>query len=218
VTKSGTNQFRGSAFDFFTGRAVTAKDYFARVNDLDKPQVSKQEWGGTVGGPNVRNKLHFFASVERLVQNRNQSKTYPNRPEFSFSTNDDVSAWNTLWRIDHQISANNTWAFRWLRESAPQFNVLDGARDTVQTNDDATDLDQTLVGTLTSVVANTKVNTVRLSLTKEPTTHANERFRALDPAYATCTVCPRRRIAGQSLLTPMQSPRTMHTTADDTAQ
>ena len=70
-----------------------------------------------------------------------------------------MSAWNTLWRIDHQISANNTWAFRWLRESAPQFNVLDGARDTVESNDDETDLDQTLVGTLTSVLSNTKVNT-----------------------------------------------------------
>jgi len=216
VTKSGTNQFRGSAFDFFTGRAVTAKDYFARVNDLDKPQVSKQEWGGTVGGPIVRNKLHFFASVERLVQNRNQSKTYPNRPEFSFSTNDDVSAWNTLWRIDHQISANNTWAFRWLRESAPQFNVLDGARDTVQSNDDETDLDQTLVGTLTSVVSNTKVNTVRLSLTKEQTTHANERLRALDPAYATCTVCPRRMIQDQSLLPPILAYLSFNAQADDT--
>src|SRR6185295_8274745 len=78
VTKSGTNQVTGSAFDFFTGRSVTAKDYFTRVNGLDKPEVSKKEWGGTVGGPIVRNKLHFFASVERLVQNRNQSKTYPN--------------------------------------------------------------------------------------------------------------------------------------------
>ena len=108
VTKSGTNQVKGSVFDFFTGRAVTAKDYFTRVNNLEKPQVSKQEWGGTIGGPIVRNKLHFFASLERLVQSRNQSKTYPTRPEFSFSTTDDVSAWNTLWRIDHQVTPNNT--------------------------------------------------------------------------------------------------------------
>ena len=203
VTKSGTNQFTGSAFDFFTGRSVTAKDYFTRVNGLDKPEVGKKEWGGTIGGPIVRNKLHFFASVERLVQSRNQSKTYPTRPEYSFSTTDDVSAWNTFWRVDHQLNPNNTWAFRWLRESAPQFNVLDGLRDTLESNDDETDRDQTLVGTLTTVVSNTKVNSVRFGYTKEQTTHANARLRALDPAYASCTVCPSQLIKDQALVPPI---------------
>src|SRR4030095_9489713 len=96
-------------------------------------------------GHTTRKKLCSSASLERLVQQRNQSKTYPSRPEYNFATTDDVSAWNTLWRIDHQVTANNTWAFRWLKESAPQFNVLDGGRDTVESNDDETDLDQTLV-------------------------------------------------------------------------
>src|SRR6185503_18655944 len=217
VTKSGTNQFRGSAFDFFTGRQVTAKDYFTRVNNLEKPQVSKKEWGGTLGGPIVRNKLHFFTSVERLVQQRNQSKTYPTRPEYSFSTTDDVSAWNTLWRIDHQITSNNTWAFRWLRETAPQFNVLDGARDTVESNDDETDKDQTLVGTWTTVVSNTKVNTIRAGLTKEQTVHANALLRAVDPAYATCDPCPAKILTDQSLLPPILAYLSLNAQADDTA-
>jgi hypothetical protein len=217
VTKSGTNQFSGSLFDFFTGKNVTARDYFAKQNDAPKPDVKKQEWGGTVGGPIVRNKLHYFASLERLVQNRNQSRTFPTRPEYNYATTDDVSAWNTLWRFDHQISAGNTWAFRWLRESAPQFNVLDGANDTLEANDDETDLDQTLVGTLTSVVTNTKVNTVRVSLTKEQTTHANARWRELKPEYATCTVCPRSGIADQALLPPMLTyVNNMNLQADDT--
>jgi hypothetical protein len=216
VTKSGTNQIRGSVFDFFTGRGVTAKDYFTRVNNLEKPEVTKQEWGATVGGPIVRNKLHFFASVERLVQNRNQAKTYPTRPEFSFSSTDDVSAWNTLWRIDHQVTPSNIWAFRWLRESAPQFNVLDGTRDTVESNDDETDLDQTLVGTWTTVISNTKVNTVRFGLTKEQTTHSNERLRALKPEYATCTVCPRQMIDDQALLPPILAYLSFNAQADDT--
>src|SRR5262245_46090236 len=59
VTKSGTNQFSGSAFDFITGRRVTSKDYFTKRDDLEKPQVSKQEWGATIGGPIIRNRLHF---------------------------------------------------------------------------------------------------------------------------------------------------------------
>ena len=216
VTKSGTNQFSGSAFDFFTGKRVTASDYFAKQSGAPKPDVKKQEWGGTIGGPIIRNKLHFFASLERLVQQRNQSKSYPTRPEFSFATTDDVSAWNTLWRIDHQVTANNTWAFRWLRESAPQFNVLDGARDTVESNDDETDLDQTLVATWTTVLSNTKVNTIRGGLTKEQTTHANARLRALKPEYATCTVCAKQMIADQALLPPILGYLSFNAQADDT--
>ncbi len=81
VTKSGTNQFRGSAFGFFTGKGVTARDFFARVNDDQKPDVGKDEWGGTFGGPIKRNRLFFFGSVERLVAKRNWSRNFPLRPE-----------------------------------------------------------------------------------------------------------------------------------------
>ncbi len=174
VTKSGTNQFSGSLFDFFTGKNVTARDYFAKQSDAPKPDVKKQEWGGTVGGPIVRNRLHYFASLERLVQNRNQSQHLPDPPRVQLRHH------RRRVGLEHAVAhrspdqrRDNTWAFRWLRESAPQFNVLDGVNDTLESNDDETDLDQTLVGTLTSVVSNTKVNTVRASLTKEQTTHAN---------------------------------------------
>ncbi len=190
VTKSGTNQFRGSAFGFFTNKSVTARDFFARAAGDEKPDVGKEEWGGTFGGPIKRNKLFFFASLERLVAKRNWSRNFPLRPEFNYATASEESAWNTLWRLDHQLSQNHTWAFRWLRERAPQFNRLDGTQETLESYGDETDLDQTLVGTLTSVLSNTKVNTVRVGGVLEDTVHANPAWRALDPSYARCVPCP----------------------------
>jgi hypothetical protein len=190
VTKSGTNNLSGSAFAFFTGKAVTEKDFFTRVNDDPKPDVGKQEWGFTLGGPIVRNKLHYFGSVERLVLRRNWAKSYPNRPDVSFSTSGDEAAWNTLWRIDHQMNAQHTWAFRWLREFAPQFKQIDGGQETISSHNDETDLDQTLVGTITSVLSDTKVNTVRVGGVLEETVHANPAWRALNPDYARCVPCP----------------------------
>ena len=80
VTKSGTNQFTGSAFNFYTSKAMTNRDYFAKAIDAPKPDVGKKEWGGTIGGPIVRNKLHFFGSLERLYINRNFTNTFPARP------------------------------------------------------------------------------------------------------------------------------------------
>ncbi len=190
VTKSGTNEFRGSAFGFFTGKAVTARDFFARAAGDEKPDVGKEEWGGTFGGPIKRNTLFFFGSLERLVANRNWSRNFPLRPEFNYSVASEESAWNTLWRIDHQFSQNHNWAFRWQREVAPQFDRLDGDQETLSSYGDETDLDQTMVATLTSVVSNTKVNTVRFGAVLEDTVHANPAWRALDPEYADCVPCP----------------------------
>ena len=190
VTKSGTNQFTGSAFNFYTSKAMTNRDYFAKAIDAPKPDVGKKEWGGTIGGPIIRNKTHFFASLERLYINRNFSNTFPARPSLNFATSSEESAWNTMWRIDHQLSSKHTAAFRWLRESAPQFDRLDGAQETLTSYGDETDLDQTMVATLTSVLTDTKVNTVRYGLVLENTVHANPAWRALKPEYARCVPCP----------------------------
>jgi hypothetical protein len=216
VTKSGTNQISGSVFDFFTGKAVTAKDYFTRQDNRPKPDVGKTEWGATVGGPILRNKLFFFGSLERLGQSRNQSGTFPDRPEFSYSNTDDVSAWNTFWRIDHQVNASNTWAFRHQREYAPQFFVIE-TNQTEESHDDETDLDQTVVGTWTTVVSNTKVNTARFGGTFESTVHSNPRARALDASFGRCVPCDRGIITGQALLPPRLRYQSFDIQADDTA-
>ncbi len=59
---------------------MTNRDYFAKAIDAPKPDVGKKEWGGTVGGPIIRNKLHFFGSLERLYVNRNFTNTFPRAP------------------------------------------------------------------------------------------------------------------------------------------
>jgi Carboxypeptidase regulatory-like domain/TonB dependent receptor-like, beta-barrel len=202
VTKSGTNQFSGAAFAFFTGKNVIARDYFTRVNDLPEPETAKDEWGGTIGGPILRNKLFFFGTLERTVMARNMARTFPTRPEYSFSEVSDEAAWNTMWRIDHQASRANTWAFRWLRELAPQYDRPQTGNNALNGLSDETDLDQNLVGTLTTVVSNSIVNSVRLGATIEETVHANRGLRAQDPANASCVPCPDSMLLGQSLLAP----------------
>ena len=203
VTKSGTNSFSGSAFNYWTGKALTERNFFNKVLDEPKPEVGKTEWGFTIGGPVVRNKLHFFVSVERLVIARPWARTFPTRPEFNYSTEGEESAWNTMWRIDHQINPKHTWAFRWLREVAPQFRRLDGNTETLQSYNDETDLDQTLVGTFTSVISDTKVNTVRYGATLEDTVHSNPVWRAFKPEYATCVPCPLEAGLDQQLVAPV---------------
>ena len=65
ITKSGTNQFRGSAFEFFNNQALNAKPhFFGSGPSPDKLPVERNIFGGTVGGPIRRDKLFFFGSYE----------------------------------------------------------------------------------------------------------------------------------------------------------
>jgi hypothetical protein len=176
VSKAGTNQFRGVVFGYAASNKLTAKDYFVKQNNLTKPTTTKRDWGAVVGGPIVKNKAHFFVSLERQVDNPNRTRVFPSKPEYNFSIAEDRTDWNTLIRFDHQISNSHTWAVRWLREWAPQWYTI-GNRQTKESYQDETDLDQTAVGTLTSVLGNARVNTVRVARTWEHWWHGNACFR-----------------------------------------
>src|SRR5437867_2369163 len=177
ITKAGTNQFKGVLFAEGASNRLTAEDYFVRTQSLLKPTAVRRDWGGVIGGPIVKNKAHFFFSLERQVDNPNRTRVFPTRHDLDFSIAEDRTDWNTLIRFDHQINPNHTWAVRWLREWAPQWNTV-GTRQTLQSLQDETDLDQTAVGTLTSVLGNARVNTVRVARTWEHWWHGNECFRA----------------------------------------
>jgi hypothetical protein len=175
VTKQGTNQWRGSAFGFFQDAELTAKDYFAKKNNLNKPDTSQQQFGGTVGGPIVRDKAHFFFSVERVRIDEGITVNVPARPEFNATTTEATRVWNTVARFDHQLNANHTWGVRWLREYSPQFNQIIGSV-TLEASREEDDLDQTVVTSLNSVLSNSRVNTLRLSWTQEDVAFANPCF------------------------------------------
>lgn len=63
VTKSGTNQFHGSLYGYYTGKELTG--WKINGDDLTKVSGTKQTNGLTFGGPIVKNKLFFFISAER---------------------------------------------------------------------------------------------------------------------------------------------------------
>jgi hypothetical protein len=66
ITKSGTNRFTGNLFEFNRDRRFNAKDPFAKI--VNGKQVddglSRNQWGGTVGGPIVHDRLFFFGGYQ----------------------------------------------------------------------------------------------------------------------------------------------------------
>jgi hypothetical protein len=64
VTKSGTNEFHGSAFEFFRDDALNSANYFDKAFNNPKPDYRQNQFGGSIGGPIKQNKLFFFGSYE----------------------------------------------------------------------------------------------------------------------------------------------------------
>src|SRR5260370_26695818 len=58
VTKSGTNEFRGSAFDFVRNASLNARNFFARTDD----GLKRNQFGFAAGGPILKNKTFLFGA------------------------------------------------------------------------------------------------------------------------------------------------------------
>jgi len=70
VTKSGGNEFHGSIFEYFRNDALDARNFFDGLGalSLTKNPLRLNQYGGSVGGPIIKDKLFFFASQESLRQ------------------------------------------------------------------------------------------------------------------------------------------------------
>jgi hypothetical protein len=181
VSKQGSNQYHGSAFAFFQDQRMSALDYFAKKEGLEEPPTKQQQFGGTLGGPIVRDKAHYFASVERVILDGGVTINVPSRPDLTRSDFEISRVWNTFVRADHQLNSNNTYGVRWLRETSPQPVQINATNHTPSRYEAETDVDWTLVGNLSSVIGSTRVNTFRVSAVTEDVFFGNPRFNAGDP-------------------------------------
>jgi hypothetical protein len=79
VTRSGTNNFHGTAFEYFRNDELDAKDWFVNYNGLPKPEERMNDFGGVLGGPLIKGKTFFFFSYEgqRLRQPVTQETVVP---------------------------------------------------------------------------------------------------------------------------------------------
>lgn len=71
VSKSGTNQLHGSGFFNFRNQSLRARDFFEKQTTDPKPSYNREEYGGSVGGPLVKDKVFFFTALERFRERQN---------------------------------------------------------------------------------------------------------------------------------------------------
>jgi len=188
ISKQGTNAFHGVGAALWQRPGLTQKNFFVKQNGLNKPDTQFQTYRANLGGPVVRDKAHFFFNLERVMVDRTSTITIPSHPEFNSSPVTRDRVWNTLARFDHQLNANNIWTVRWLREASPQLNqivpvnmaagltLVPPLSVTQNASREEHDIDQTVVGTMNSVLGHNRLNTVRVNFTREDVAFANPNF------------------------------------------
>ncbi|HYU45969.1 MAG TPA: TonB-dependent receptor [Terriglobales bacterium] len=179
VTKSGTNEVHGSIYDYLQNDAVDARSFLQPAPA--KHTLRQNQFGGTLGGPLRKNKTFFFLNYEG--QRRGESPTLPSdfrnnfdvinlaksylgipvEPLETLKTKDNDYGFA---RLDHQINNNNRLALRYNVEDARDLNTLVGQTEDgggIGTPSGGRNLfirDQSVVGTLNTVLKPELVNTV----------------------------------------------------------
>jgi Carboxypeptidase regulatory-like domain/TonB dependent receptor-like, beta-barrel len=87
VTRSGTNAFHGTVFDFLRNNYFNATNYFS-----SKDTLKRNQFGGVIGGPIVRNKLFFFAGYQGTIAHQQSNSTTYILPTAAMIQNGDWTA------------------------------------------------------------------------------------------------------------------------------
>jgi Carboxypeptidase regulatory-like domain/TonB dependent receptor len=134
VTKSGTNDWHGSAFDYYRDKSLNANNYINELNNRPKSPYHYDQYGFTLGGPIVRDKHFFFANWDRqrnstpniVVLGGGRISSFPTDAasqaalatltalagSYNQQQNQDVY----LLKTDHELMANNHLSLRFNRQ------------------------------------------------------------------------------------------------------
>lgn len=185
ITKSGTNEFHGSAFYLLRHKELTVEDAFGQLS-----LGTQHQFGGSVGGPIVRDKMFFFGAVERQDFSTPRLVAFPrlvgiartpeNQEAFDFynslavpftQTNDATSF---IVRTDNQFGPNHRLAVRYnfsdnvaLNANATGDAISPLTNRALSNNGTEKDRTNTVVGQFTSILSPTIINELRVQYSRE---------------------------------------------------
>ena len=110
VTKSGTNQFRGSGYYYGQDDRFNATNYFTKQEGREKPESGNDIVGASIGGPIVRNKAFFFFNTERQWLQNALNLKFPAEAAplaTSFADIYDVNLTKYFGRVDYQVTPSH---------------------------------------------------------------------------------------------------------------
>ena len=142
ITKSGTNNLRGSFFANFRDEKIRALDFFEKQRQatnpsFEKPPFSRQEVGGSIGGPIVKDRAFFFFALEKFRERQNIPVSAAALTQLAAIPGADVvseipSPYNDLLlsaKIDHKLTErqNMFYRFSYQKNDSPNDQIANPA-------------------------------------------------------------------------------------------
>jgi len=162
VTRSGTNQLQGRAFLLARAKALNSRDYFSRLANSPKAPFNQQQFGGFVGGPVVKDKMHFFGAYEMLRNRTSSIITSPLVPvdqrQNPFNTNQHLP----FTKFDWQLSPNQTVSLRYRVDHRTQIGGGVGGLNTRERGWNSRQRSQDFGGSHTAILSTRAINELRI--------------------------------------------------------
>src|SRR5688572_8164595 len=165
ITRGGTNELHGRVYSYFRDDRFNARNAFLPAG-APKPQERTLQFGFGVGGPIIRNRAHFYFTMEKDHEDIAGQKRFPAAAAplaKDMIGTFEVRATNYFGRGDLQLNQQNLLSFRWVLETAPTkgegFNTNNETRDAQGWESDR---DHFMGGSYTSVWSSRMTNEVRV--------------------------------------------------------
>jgi hypothetical protein len=173
ITKSGTNDFHGSIFFFDRDDAFNTLNYFEKTangGDGEKSPYSRQQFGGSIGGPIKKDKTFIFFAIERQRESTSLNVNGPAQTQLAllktagFAANPTPTIptpyfdWRYNGRLDHRINDKNNLSVSYSNQNNTGLNDQASSSGDISTGNFTTNQLIIANATLNSVISPTIVN------------------------------------------------------------
>jgi hypothetical protein len=169
VTRSGTNDVQGRGFVLHRDDSFDAQDPFSRAQGSGKAPFNQQRFGSFLGGPVVRDRMHFFGSYEGLRQRETSVITSPLVPVNEREVPHNTNGHQYFIKSDNQLASGHTLSVRYRLDEDKEIGSNISGFDTRERGQDVIRRDQDVVGNHTAILSARTLNELRFQFARRNT-------------------------------------------------
>ena len=169
ITRSGTNDLSGRVFAFHRGDEMDAQNPFSKAQGSGQAPFSQQRFGGFLGGPIIRDKLHYFGSYEGWRQRETSVITTTVVPVDQRETPNPSDGHQAFIKLDGRMSDKNSMTLRYRADKSTSTGNSIGGLNTRERGTNSDSLVQDVVGSLTTLLSSQALNEFRFQFGRQST-------------------------------------------------
>ncbi|MBI1874839.1 MAG: TonB-dependent receptor [Acidobacteria bacterium] len=166
VTRSGTNDLQGRGFFFRRDDSMDAQDPFSKAQGSGKAPFNQNRVGGFVGGPILRDRMHYFSSYEGIRTGETSVITVPQVPVSDREAPHDTKGNQYFIKVDNQFGRKQSLAVRYRMDWEDDIGSNIGRLDTRERGEDVERRDQDVVANHTTVLTARALNEARFQFSR----------------------------------------------------